>query len=171
MLHWKYTLWHKNRVQILASSLESIIKRAWKHHISSVRELAGETNFTVIPAAADHIVTEWSSILLKNKSQPLTIKVVDAYGNNIDTNQWDMKMSSSLPVTINGFTSSSSRDFQWKMTSSILNIIPYREWKYSNWYLTSGSTTLKTSLSRPVLSEVKLLPIYQIVILFRCDRM
>jgi len=43
------------------------------------------------------------------------------------------------------------------MTSSILNIIPTESGNIAiDISLNSGSTTLKTSLSRPVLSEVKI---------------
>ncbi len=66
-------------------------------------------------------------------------------------------MTSSLALNVSGFSSSSSREFQGKITSETLNVTPTESGNVTlDITLSSGSTTLKTSLSRPVLSEVKI---------------
>lgn len=102
----------QNRIQILPSSIDTLIKRAGRYTISiDSGELAGEKNFTITPAKPDHIATELVPILLKDKTQTLTLKVVDIYDNSILPTNWDMKMTSSLPLTFSGF-STPSREFQ-----------------------------------------------------------
>lgn len=82
---------------------------------------------------------------------------MDIYGNEIPLTQWDMKAKASLPITLSGFSASSSREFQGKVVNNTMSLVPKESGNMTlDITLSSGTTTLSTSLSRPVLSEVKL---------------
>lgn len=66
-------------------------------------------------------------------------------------------MNSSLPLTISGFSSPSSREFQGKVATNTFSLVPTESGNMAlDIVLSSGSSSLKTSLTRPVLSEVKI---------------
>lgn len=66
-------------------------------------------------------------------------------------------MTASLPVTLSGFSASSTREFQGKVTNNTMSLVPKESGNITlDITLSSGTTSLSTSLSRPVLSEVKL---------------
>lgn len=103
-----------NRIQIATTSIDSIFKKAGKYTLSiHSGELAGETRFTIVPAAPDHVTTTLPAILIKGKTQSLSIAIQDIYNNDLLSENWNLNLSTSIPTTLSGFgDGKSTKQFQ-----------------------------------------------------------
>lgn len=147
-----------NRLQLTPETLSNIIQKSGRYTISlESGEIAGEARFTIIPAEPHHISAETSSLLLQDKTQALTLSVRDIFENPIQLTDWTLDMTTNDPIILSGFGEDARTKFQGKVPGNVLNFIPKKSGNTTfTISLTKDQTVLRTSLSKPVLADIKL---------------
>jgi hypothetical protein len=136
--------------------LKSFIQRAGKYKmIVSAWDIVGETHFTITPDVPHHLSASLPSILLRDDSQLLILSLADIYGNAIRIEDLNVSMTTNDPVVISQFGQDARTQFQWKIPKN-LTLTPTKHGNLTlDITLSIENTTLKTSLTRPILSDLK----------------
>lgn len=109
------------------------------------------------PSAPHHIVIDTPTLLLKDREQPIAFSLQDIYNNELPVNNWSFDITINDPIVLHDVGEKEGIQFTGKMKSNSFSFTPKRTGNITfSITLTQDKNILKTTVSRPVLSDIKL---------------
>lgn len=116
-------------------------------------DYSGKTYFTIAPDKPHHIDIDLNNILIKDTPEQFSLALKDSWGNTINTQDWDLQMTSSSNILLSPLATKATSDVTGKFTSP-LTITPLESGNITlNFTAINGTEKILSTLSRPVLSE------------------
>jgi hypothetical protein len=102
-------------------------------------------------------VTDIPTLLLKDKKQSIAFSLQDIYNNELALDNWSFDITTSDPIILHDIGEKEGTQFSAKFKSNSLSFTPKKTGNITfSVTLTQDKNILKTSVSRPVLSDIKL---------------
>lgn len=102
-------------------------------------------------------MTDVPTLLLRDKKQSITFSLQDIYNNELALNNWSFNITTSDPIILHDVGEKEGIQFTGKFTSNTFSFTPTKTGNITfSVTLTQDKNIVKTSVSRPVLSDIKL---------------
>lgn len=144
------------RVRLGSPAVGALIQRAGKYTmILTTADTQQETTFMISPAQPERLDVSLANILLLGTPAPVSLSLKDAWWNTIDPQGWNMEVKSSYRIKLIPFSLEPNTVFSGKALAKT-TLTPLESGNTTlDITLTRDSQKISTTLSRPVLSDIR----------------